>query len=76
MPSRNVKVARGLRPTKEKRLQRSPCSTDSSKKPSPSPTSLANAATGVSRSANISVHTGTTVYDFASSLNSSSVGFI
>ena len=34
-------VAAGSRPTNEKRLQRSPCSTDSSRKPVPSPTSLA-----------------------------------
>ena len=60
-PSRSMSVATGSRPTNENRLQRSPCSTDSSRNPAPSPTSLANAATGVSRSASSSVHTGTTV---------------
>ena len=40
-PSRSTNVADGSRPTNENRLQRSPCSTDSSRKPVPSPTSLA-----------------------------------
>ena len=35
---RATSVAAGDRPTNEKRLQRSPCSTDSSRKPGPSPT--------------------------------------
>ena len=73
-PSRSSNVATGSRPTNEKRLQRSPCSTDSSRKPGPSPTSLANAATGVSRSASSSAHTGTTVYCAARARKSSRLG--
>ena len=49
------------RPTNENRPQRSACSTDSSRKPSPSPTSLTNTESGVSRSASTSRQTGTTV---------------
>ena len=41
-------MADGSRPTNENRLQRSPCSTDSSRKPVPSPTSFGYADTGVS----------------------------
>ena len=53
--------APGSRPRNEKRPQRSACSTDSSRKPSRSPTSFTNADSGVSRSASTSRHTGTTV---------------
>ena len=54
---------RGSRPTNDQRLQRSPCSTDSSRKPgSSSRHSRAKAATGVIRSASSSRQTGTTVY--------------
>ena len=60
----------------ENRPQRSACSTDSSRKPSPSPpTSFTNAETGVSRSASTSRHTGTTVWSRASVRNSSSDGW-
>src|SRR5205085_12020747 len=62
------------RPRNENRPQRSACSTDSSRKPSPSPTSLANADTGVSRSASTSRHTGTTVYSRACAANVSKLG--
>ena len=54
-------VSAGSRPRNENRPQRSACSTDSSRKPSRSPTSFTNAETGVSRSASTSRHTGTTV---------------
>ena len=47
---RSTSVATGSRPMKENLLQRSPFSTDSSKKPGPSSTSFKNAETGVSRS--------------------------
>ena len=48
------------------------CSTDSSRKPSPSPTSLMKAESGVSRSASTSRQIGTTEYSPASATNSSS----
>ena len=57
---RATKVAAGQRPTKENRLQRSPCSTDSSRKPGPSPTIARKAPTGVRLSATSSRQTGTT----------------
>ena len=57
---RATRVAMGLRPMNDQRLQRSPCSTDSSRNPSPGPTTRAKAATGVVRSASTSRHTGTT----------------
>src|SRR2546428_9911299 len=50
---------------KEDRPQRSPCSTDSRRKPGASPTSFRNAETGVSTSARTSRHTGTTVWSRA-----------
>ena len=58
--ARATSVAAGARPTKENRLQRSPCSTDSRRKPGPSPTMARNAPTGVSVSATSSRQTGTT----------------
>src|SRR5688572_26386970 len=73
-PSRSTIVADGLRPTNENRLHRSPCSTDSSRKPGSCPTSLAKAATGVSRSPSTSPQTGTTVCSPARRWNSSRVG--
>ena len=57
---RATRVAAGERPTKENRLHRSPCSTDSSRKPGPSPTMARNAPTGVRLSAISSRQTGTT----------------
>ena len=57
---RATSVAAGERPTKEKRLQRSPCSTDSSRKPGPSPTMARKAPTGVRVSATSSRQTGST----------------
>src|SRR5437763_4982174 len=56
------------------RLQRSPCSTDSKRKPGWSLTHRANAETGVTRSARTSRHTGTTVWSRASLRNSSLLG--
>ena len=76
LPSTNETSARGRQPTKLNRAQRSPCSTDSSKKPGWSPTSAKNALTGVWRSASTSVHTGTTPNCVASVRNSSRVGEI
>src|SRR5487761_2309854 len=64
----------GARPIKEYRLNRSPCSTDSNKKPSPSPTTVKNAPTGVIASATNSSWIGTTVKSAASSLNRSKLG--
>ena len=61
-------------PRNEKRPHRSACSTDSSRKPSRSPTSFTNAESGVSRSASTSRHTGTTVYSRACSANVSKLG--
>ena len=58
---RVTNVRAGSRPRNENRPQRSACSTDSSRKPSRSPTSFTNADSGVSRSASTSRHTGTTV---------------
>ena len=75
-PCLMVRVPRGSRPTNEYLLQRSPCSTDSRRNPSPSPTNLMNAATGVSKSARTCVHTGTTVCSCASAMNSSRLGVI
>ena len=54
------------------RLHRSPCSTDSSRKPGWSPTILSKADTGVMRSATSSFQTGMTVCSFACSMNCSS----
>ena len=45
---RTTRVSSGSQPMNENRPQRSPCSTDSSRNPSRSPTNLANALTGVS----------------------------
>src|SRR5437879_2769500 len=56
------------------RPHRSPCSTDSSRKPGSSPTIRRNAATGVVRSASTSRQTGTTVKSRASARNSSLLG--
>ena len=58
---RATNVRAGSRPRNENRPHRSACSTDSSRKPSRSPTSFTNADSGVSRSASTSRHTGTTV---------------
>ncbi len=55
----------------ENRPHRSACSTDSSRKPSPSPTSLTNTDTGVSTSASTSRQIGTMVCSRASARNSS-----
>ena len=71
---RATSSASGVRPTNEYRPQRSPPSTDSSRKPGPSPTTLAKAATGVSVSATISPHTGTMRCSAASSANSAGLG--
>src|SRR5438477_4592429 len=73
-PGRATSVADGRRPTNEKRLQRSPLSTDSSRKPGSSPTRRRNAATGVMRSASTSRHTGTMACLAASSWNSALLG--
>src|SRR5438445_8740722 len=73
-PDRATSVAEGRRPTKEKRLQRSPLSTDSSRNPGSSPTSRRNAATGVMRSASTSRHTGTMAWWTASWWNSALLG--
>ena len=73
-PPREVRVASGLRPMKLQRLHRSPCSTDSSRKPLSSPTRRANADTGVVKSASTSRHTGITVWSRASARNSSRLG--
>src|SRR5437867_4580384 len=73
-PSRATSTADGSRPTNEKRPQRPPCSTVSSRKPAPWPTSLQKAATGVSRSASRSRQTGTTVWSRASDRKSSLLG--
>src|SRR4051812_15174927 len=68
-------VSAGSRPRNEKRPHRSACSTDSSRNAggssSPAPASFTNADTGVSRSANTTRHTGTTVWSRASATNSS-----
>ena len=56
-----VRVASGLRPMNDQRPQRSPWSTDSSRKPGSSPTTRRKADTGVLRSASTSRHTGITV---------------
>src|SRR2546421_8310274 len=74
-PERATSVADGRRPTKEKRLQRSPRSTDSSRKPGPLPTRRRKAATGVMRSDRTSHHTGTMAWWAASSWNSALLGF-
>src|SRR5512144_84704 len=72
---RAVKVAAARRPTNDQRLQRSPCSTDSSRKPgSSSRQRRAKAATGVIRSASSSRQTGTTVYSAARAWNSARLG--
>src|SRR4051794_38847904 len=55
-------------------LHRSPCSTDSNRKPAPSPTQRVKAATGVTRSATTSNHTGTTEWSAASLRKSSLLG--
>src|SRR5205823_1619705 len=55
--------------------QRSPCSTDSSRKPGASPTNFRNAETGVSTSASTSRHTGTTVWSRAKARKASLSGF-
>ncbi len=68
-------VASGARPTKENRPQRSPPSTDSRRNPSRSPTTFRNAATGVSVSATISLHTGTMRCSSASRRNSAGDGW-
>ncbi len=68
-------VVRGLRPTKDQRLQRSACSTDSSRKPGRSPTRRAKAATGVVMSATSSRHTGTTLWSRARAWKSSREGW-
>src|SRR5207244_449604 len=60
---------------KEKRLQRSPLSTDSSRNPGSSPTRRRKAATGVMRSDRTSRHTGTMAWRAASSWNSARLGF-
>src|SRR4051794_31580563 len=73
-PPRATRVAAGRRPTNDQRLHRS-CSTDSSRNPGSSPTSLRNAATGVVRSATTSRQTGTTVCSRARARNSALVGF-
>src|SRR5438094_379088 len=73
-PSRPTSVTAGRRPTNDHLPHRSACSTDSSRKPGSSPTTRANAATGVVRSASTSRHTGTTVWARASARNSSLVG--
>src|SRR5438552_13549183 len=73
-PARATSTADGSRPTNEKRPQRPPCSTVSSRNPAPGPTSLLNAATGVSRSARRSLQTGTTVWSRASDRKSSLLG--
>src|SRR4051794_34640844 len=65
-PPPATRVAAGRRPTNDQRAQRSPCSTDSSRKPGSSPTTRRNADTGVTRSASTSRHTGTTVWVAAS----------
>src|SRR5439155_2652552 len=74
-PSLATSTSEGSRPTNEKRPHRSPCSTDSSRKPAPSPTSLRKVETGVSRSASTSRHTGTTVWSRARARKSSLPGF-
>ncbi len=71
---RATKVAAGQRPTKENRLQRSPCSTDSSRKPGPSPTIARKAPTGVRLSATSSRQTGTTEWRRARSRNDARSG--
>src|SRR5215213_5284266 len=71
---RATRVADGLRPRNEKRLHRSPCSTDSRRNPGPSPTRRPKAATGVTRSASTSRHTGTTVWSRASARKASLLG--
>src|SRR2546423_7007134 len=75
LPSRATRVAAGRRPMNEKRPQRPPWSTDSSRKPGSSPTTRRNADTGVDRSARISRHTGTTVWPLARARKSSLLGF-
>src|SRR6266545_6042697 len=72
-PPRETSVAEGLRPTNDQRLHRS-SSTDSRRKPAPSPTTRRNADTGVVRSATNSCHTGTTVWPRASAWKSSLLG--
>ncbi len=73
---RATMVAVGRRPMNDQRPQRSPCSTDSRRKPGSSPTTRAKAATGVVRSASSSCQTGTTEYCSARARNSSRVGRI
>src|SRR3954470_1989218 len=73
-PPRLTSVARGSRPMNDQRLHRSPCSTDSNRKPGSSPTHRPKAATGLTRSASTSRHTGTTVWSKASLRNSSLLG--
>jgi hypothetical protein len=58
---RATNVRAGSRPMNENRPHRSACSTDSSRKPSRSPTNFMKADNGVSRSASTSRQTGTTV---------------
>src|SRR5687767_14936980 len=74
VPPRLVKVTDGRRPTNDQRPHRSPCSTDSSRKPGSSPAMRRKAATGVVRSASTSRHTGTTVWSRARARNSSLLG--
>src|SRR5947209_4491345 len=74
-PPRATRVAAGRRPMNEKRPQRPPWSTDSSRNPGSSPTTRRKAETGVERSARISRHTGTTVWPLARARKSSLLGF-
>src|SRR3954465_6369500 len=67
--------ADGSRPTNENRLHRSPCSTDSSRKPGRGPPHRATGATGVCGAGMPPSHTGTTVWSAASLRKSSLLGF-
>src|SRR5256885_6915442 len=71
---RATTVADGSRPMNDHRLQRSPCSTDSNRNPGRSSTHRVKAATGVTRSATTSSHTGTTEWSAASLRKSSLLG--
>src|SRR5581483_5127659 len=75
VPLRATSVAAGRRPMNEKRPNRPPWSTDSSRKPGSSPTTRRNAETGVERSARSSRQTGTTVWSLARARKSSLLGF-